>query len=271
MLPALRAGSLDAGLAALSELRVLALANNQLTGTLPPAFWPRLSRLQRLDLSGNPLEVLHLSRPHRAPAPPAPPARAPPSSRADAPLRACRKRPPGDRLHAHLPAPRRAGRSPVRARVPHVRSLHRKARSGVVRRAPLASRFSGQRPARARRRPMQGPLPTERFSSSALPALPAGLTLCRRRAQGPLPAEWFSGGAFPALRELAISGAPLGEPFRAPQRGGIAGKLPDITGGALPSLQARAAPRSTPRSSPRAAGAGRVSGAHAPSSTPTFT
>lgn len=140
-----------------------------------------------------------------------------------------------------------------------------------MRRARLASRFSGQRPARARRRPTQGPLPTERFSSSALPALPAGLTLWRRRAQGPLPTEWFSGGAFPALRELAISGAPLGEPFRAPQRGGIAGKLPDITGGALPSLQARAAPRSTPRSSPRAAGAGRVSGAHAPSSTPTFT
>ena len=58
--PRLGAGSLSAELAALSELRVLNMANNQLTGTLPPAFGSSLRNLRELDLSGNPLQVLLL-------------------------------------------------------------------------------------------------------------------------------------------------------------------------------------------------------------------
>ncbi len=57
--------------------------------------------------------------------------------------------------------------------------------------------------------------------------------------QGPLPGEWFSDGAFPELRLLVVSDVPLGVPFRAPSHGSIAGPLPDITNGALPSLQVR--------------------------------
>ena len=51
------AGSLSAELASLSELRVLNMANNQLTGTLPPALGSSLRNLQELDLSGNPLQA----------------------------------------------------------------------------------------------------------------------------------------------------------------------------------------------------------------------
>lgn len=57
--------------------------------------------------------------------------------------------------------------------------------------------------------------------------------------QGPLPGEWFSDGAFPELRLLVISNVPLGVPFRSPSLGSITGQLPDITNGALPSLQVR--------------------------------
>ena len=39
---------------------MLNMANNQLTGTLPPAFGSSLRNLRELDLSGNPLQVLLL-------------------------------------------------------------------------------------------------------------------------------------------------------------------------------------------------------------------
>ena len=44
-------------LGALPELRVLNLVNNQLVGTLPPAFGKLMGHLQELDLSGNPIQV----------------------------------------------------------------------------------------------------------------------------------------------------------------------------------------------------------------------
>lgn len=59
------------------------------------------------------------------------------------------------------------------------------------------------------------------------------------RLQGPLPSEWFSNGAFPELRQLVISDAPLDGPLQSPPQGGVSGRLPDVTSGALLRLQVR--------------------------------
>lgn len=58
--------------------------------------------------------------------------------------------------------------------------------------------------------------------------------------QGTLPGVWFSNAAFPELRALRVSNSPIQNTFACCNKGALTGTLPDVTGGALHNLEARA-------------------------------
>jgi hypothetical protein len=58
--------------------------------------------------------------------------------------------------------------------------------------------------------------------------------------QGTLPGAWFSNAAFPELLALRVSNSPIQNTFTCCNKGALNGTLPDVTGGALHKLEARA-------------------------------